>query len=298
MSTEQHTAMQGRPSGSWMTVKPASQLQGRKATRGIQYVLAIGFSLIWLLPLLWVILVSFKPTGSNVMNVSAWLHPPFSISNFVTVFKTAPILLWILNSFVVAVITTFLVLLLSLLCAFPFSHRKFPGSNFFLLLIAIGLMVPGAATLVPLYLIFRDLHALNTYQSLILPSIAVPFGVLLLKQFFDGLPKDLFEAAKMDGASAMRMIFSIVVPLSRPALAALAIFTFLGSWNNFLWPFIDINNPNIMTIPVGIPFFDSGYHIDYTLPMAANMIVSIPVLIAFLFFQKQIIKGISFTGIK
>lgn len=269
-----------------------------RATRTLQYTVTILLSLLWVIPIVWMVLVSFKPTGSNVLNVNDWIHPPFSIKNYLSAFQTAPILLWILNSFIVAVITTFLVLILSLLCAFPFSYRKFPGRSLLLLLIAAGLMVPGAATLVPLYLIFRDLHSLNTYQSLILPSIAVPFGVLLIKQFFDGLPKELYEAATIDGANIMKLITSIAIPLSRPALGALAIFTFLGSWNNFLWPFIEVTNPNIMTIPVGIPFFDSAYHVDYTLPMAANVIVSIPVLIAFVIFQKQIVRGISFTGLK
>jgi multiple sugar transport system permease protein len=279
-------------------IKVAPNLKSGGPVIKIQFVLAIILSVVWLIPIAWIILVSFKPEGSNLTGIHSWVSPPFSFQNYLSAFNTAPVLLWIWNSFIVAALTTILVLVLSILCAFPFSQRKFPGQHLFMGLIAVGLMVPGAATLVPLYLIFRDLHLLNSFQSMILPGIAVPFGVLLMKQFFDGLPNELFEAATMDGATVMRMIMSIAVPLSRPALGALSIFTFLGSWNNFLWPFIDITNPKIMTIPVGIPFFDSGYHVDITLPMAANVIVSIPVLIAFLIFQKQIIRGISFTGLK
>lgn len=296
-NAESATALGSVPHAS---IPTRTGVKARKSgiARKVQYATAVILSVIWLIPILWMILVSFKPEGSNVLNVSAWLHPPYSIKNYFTAFTTAPVLLWIWNSFLVAILTTFLVVVLSVLCAFPFSHRKFPGSRLLLVIIAAGLMVPGAATLVPLYLICRDLHILNSYQSLILPGIAVPFGVLLMKQFFDGLPKELYEAAAIDGATILRLIWSVAIPLSRPAIGALSIFTFLGSWNNFLWPFIDITNQNIMTIPVGIPFFNSGYHIDFTLPMAANVAVSIPVLIAFLFFQKQIIRGISFTGLK
>jgi multiple sugar transport system permease protein len=271
---------------------------GKKISKIGLYVIAIGTTILWIIPLVWVVLVSFKPQGSNVMNVSSWLHPPFSISNYIQVFTQAPVLLWIWNSFAVALVTTILVLLLSVLCAFPFSQQRFPGSRFLFSLIALGLMIPGEALLIPLYVLFKNLNMLNSYSALILPSIAAPFGVLLMKQFFDGLPKELFEAAKIDGCSKLKMLFVIAIPLSRSALSALSIFTFLGSWNNFLWPFISTTSPNIMTIPVGIPFFNSSFHDDYTLPMAANVIVSVPVLIVFLIFQKQIIKGMSFTGLK
>ncbi|GGJ08419.1 sugar ABC transporter permease [Alicyclobacillus cellulosilyticus] len=289
---------------TWMDVQPAAITQSntQRATRRerhpIAFCVASLLAFFWLVPLAWVILVSFKPQGSNVMNATGWVTPPYTIENYIEVFTKAPVALWIWNSFLVAVITTFLALLLSTLCAFPFSLGSFFGSRFLMFLIAIGLMVPGEATLIPLYVVFRNLNWLDSYQALILPGIAIPFGVLLLKQFFDGLPRELFEAAMMDGCGIVRMLFQIAVPLSRPALAALGIFTFLGSWNNFLWPFISTTSPQIMTIPVGIPFFNSSYHTDYTLPMAANVVVSVPVLVAFLLFQKQIIKGISFTGLK
>lgn len=269
-----------------------------KPSRVVLNIVAILLSVIWAIPLLWIILVSFKPQGSNVMSVSTWFHPPFSFANYIAAFAQAPVLLWILNSFLVALITTFLVLLLSVLCAFPISQNRFPGRGFLLFLFAIGLMVPGEALLIPLFILFHNLGLLNSYGCLILPSIAVPFGVFLVKQFFDGLSKDLFDAAKMDGCGVLRMIFSIAVPLSRPALAALAIFTFLSSWNNFLWPYISIVSPGIMTVPVGIPFFNSTYHTDYTLPATANVIVSIPVIIVYLIFQRQVVKGFTFSGLK
>lgn len=263
----------------------------------IVFIIATAIAFFWALPLVWVAIVSLKPAGS-LLGAGQWLIPPFSIGNYIHVFSNGPILLWLWNSLLVSFITTLFVLVLSSLAAFPFSLNRFPGSRFFFWMILIGIMIPGEAILIPLYILFRDLNLLNTFSALILPVIAVPFGVILLKQFFDGLPTELYEAAKIDGCGVYRMLFSITLPLSRTALAALGIFTFLGTWKEFIWPFIAITSADKMTVPVGIPFFNAGFTVDYTIPMAANVIVSVPVIIVFLMFQKQIIKGISFTGIK
>jgi multiple sugar transport system permease protein len=269
-----------------------------KVKRTILNIVGLVLGIIWVIPLLWIILVSFKPMGSNVMTVKSWLTPPYTIHNYIQAFQQAPVLVWILNSFLIALITTFFVLLLSVLCAFPLSRNRFPGRSFLLFLLAIGLMVPGEALLIPLFILFHNLHMLNSYYCIILPGIAVPFGVFMIKQFFDGLPNNLFDAAKMDGCGTLRMIFTVAVPLSRPALVALGIFTFLSSWNNFLWPYISIVSPHLMTVPVGIPFFNSTYHTDYTLPAAGNVIVSLPVIIVYLIFQRQITKGFAFSSLK
>ncbi|WP_083520713.1 carbohydrate ABC transporter permease [Alicyclobacillus kakegawensis] len=281
-----------------VSARADSALRMGRLTRVLLYLVAIVLSILWVVPSLWILLVSFKPQGSNVLNVASWFQAPYSVGNYVYAFTHAPILLWLLNSFLVALIVTVLVLLLSVLCAFPISQNRFPGRGLVVFLLALGLMVPGEALLIPFYLLFRSLHMLDGYGALILPSIAVPFGVLLVKQFFDGLSREYFEAARMDGCGVLRMIFMIAVPLARPALAALAIFTFLGSWNNFLWPYISITSPNVMTVPVGIPFFNSSYHTDYTLPATADVIVSIPVFIVYVLFQRHIIRGFAFSGLK
>jgi len=262
------------------------------------YTVTIFLALLWVVSLIWMILVSFKPSGSGVLSVRSWFSPPFSIDNYYYVLEHAPVILWIWNSVFVATVTTICVLLICSMAAFAFSQGRFPGYRIIFWIIMAGLMVPGEAILVPLYILFRDLGLLDSYEALIFPSIAVPFGMILLKQFFDGLPKELYEAAKIDGCGTYRMLFVITLPLSRSALAALGIFTFLGSWKEFIWPFISITDAVKMTIPIGIPFFNSEYNADYTIPMAANVIVSVPAVIVFLIFQKQIIKGVSFSGIK
>ncbi len=159
-------------------------------------------------------------------------------------------------------------------------------------------MIPGEATIIPLYEIVKNLGMIDTYAGLILPMIASPLGVIILKSFFDGVPKEVIESAIMDGCSNFKLFYKIVLPLAKPALAAIGIFTFIGSWNNFLWPYLSILSETLYTLPVGLPVFNSAYTQAYVLPMTANAIASIPVIIVFLIFEKQIVKGISFTGIK
>lgn len=159
-------------------------------------------------------------------------------------------------------------------------------------------MVPGEATIIPLYEVAKSLNLLDTYAGLILPMIASPLGVIILKSFFDGVPKEVIESGVVDGCSHFKLYYKIVCPLAKPALSAIGIFTFIGSWNNFLWPYISVLSETLYTLPVGLPVFNSAYSQAYVLPMTANAIASIPVIIAFLIFEKQIVRGISFTGIK
>ncbi len=143
-----------------------------------------------------------------------------------------------------------------------------------------------------------DLDLIDTRTALILPGIAAPLGVIILKQFYDAIPKDLINAAVMDGAGPWRIFWNIFVPLSRSSMAALAIFTFLNAWNSFLWPYLSINSEEVMTIPIGVPLFQGSFSTEMTRPMAANVIASIPVLVAFIVFQRHIVKGVAMTGIK
>ncbi len=152
--------------------------------------------------------------------------------------------------------------------------------------------------IIPLYEIVGSMGLLDTYAGLILPGIAAPLGVIILKSFFDGVPNELIESARLDGCSDFRLYWSIVLPLAKAAVAAVGILTFIGSWNNFLWPYLAIISEALYTLPVGIPMFNSNYSETYILPMTVNAIASLPVIIAFLFFEKQIVKGVSFSGIK
>lgn len=254
--------------------------------------------LLFIAPVLWMLILAMKPESVVAVSLREWLFSPYTLDNFRKVLQStnADIKLWLTNSFIVSVLSTLGVLILCAMAAFVFSRMKFAGRTFWFWLIMAGLLVPREATLIPLYLLFRNMDMLNTYFSLIAPTLAAPFGLIILKQFFDGLPEELFEAAKIDGCGWIRTWYRIALPLCRPALASLGIFVFLAAWNDFLWPFISVTDPKIMTIPVGLPVFKSQYFSTQSLPMAASAITSIPIIVVFFIFQKYIVKGIAFTG--
>ncbi|WP_317906887.1 carbohydrate ABC transporter permease, partial [Bacillus subtilis] len=184
-------------------------------------------------------------------------------------------------------LTTILTLLLTSMAAFAFSKMRFRYRKALYLFFLAGLMVPGEAMIIPLYEIIGSMGLLDTYAGLILPGIAAPLGVIILKSFFDGVPNELIESAKLDGCNDFRLYWNVVLPLGESAVAAVGILTFIGSWNNFLWPFLAIISESLYTLPVGIPMFNSNYSETYILPMTVNAIASIPVIIAFLLFEKQ-----------
>jgi len=254
----------------------------------------------WWICIVWMFVIAFKPDVANVTNIVNWFTPPFTLGNFDFVLNNpqANVGLWLTNSVIVSVITTLGTLTLAMLAAFAFSRIRFPLKNLWFWLIVASIMLPTEATLVPLFILMRDLDLLNTYASLILPAIPSALALVILKQFIDALPSELFDAANIDGAGWFRIFTSIVMPLCRPAIAAVGIFVFLGSWNNFTWPFISITDPNVMTLPVGLPFFNSQFTASMGYSMAANAIAAFPVLIVFFILQKYIIKGITFSGMK
>lgn len=262
------------------------------------YIISYSVIILWLLPMLWMILTSMKPDGSPVTVLSALITPPFTLENFIFISESASIWRWTINSVYIAVVTTVATLVVTSLAAFAISRIPFKGKKWVFWVIIAGLMVPTEATIVPLFLMMVENGLINSYSSIILPSIAAPLGVLILKQFYDNIPKELVEAATIDGAGLFRVYWSIFLPLSRSSMAALAIFTFISSWNNFLWPYLAITSEEMMTLPVGIPLFQSAYTGELTRPMAANMLASLPALVVFILFQRHIIKGITMTGIK
>ncbi|WP_284645715.1 carbohydrate ABC transporter permease [Paenibacillus silviterrae] len=272
----------------------------RKLTPGLflLYLLGIGLAVIWLIPLVWMIVTAIKPAGSAVTVMSELFKPPFTLENFKYVLGSASIWSWSWNSTLVALVTTGLTIVLNSLAAFALSRLHFPGKTLIFWLVLMGLMVPIEAKIIPLFQIMVELDLINSYPALILPSLAAPLGVFILKQFYDGIPKDLVEAAKIDGAGLFRIYWSLFLPLSRSSMAALGIFTFVTSWNNYLWPFLAVTEEKMMTLPVGIPTFQSAYTAELIIPMAANVLASLPAILAFILFQKHIIKGITMTGIK
>ncbi|UUZ81442.1 carbohydrate ABC transporter permease [Paenibacillus sp. P26] len=239
-----------------------------------------------------------KTEGTPIKTLIDWFRPPYTFVNYVSVLSKTPMLRWMGNSLFIALVKTVLTVLFTSLAAFAISKIRFAYKNAILLFFIAGLMIPGEATIIPLYAVVKEMDLLDSYLGIILPGIAAPLGVIILKSFFDGVPQEVIESAEMDGRGLLRIYGTIVVPLAKPALASIAIFTFIGSWNNFLWPYLSITSEELFTLPVGIPTPLSNYTVDYVTPMTVNAIASIPVIIAFILFEKQIVQGISFTGIK
>lgn len=270
----------------------------RDPFRWLKVSIAFLSAIAFLFPIVWMFFVSMKPEGTAASSAIDWFLPPYTFSNYINIIAGSDVFLWIWNSFFVGAVTTLLTLVLTSMAAFAFSKMRFRYRKALYLFFLAGLMVPGEAMIIPLYEIVGSMGLLDTYAGLILPGIAAPLGVIILKSFFDGVPNELIESARLDGCSDFRLYWSIVLPLAKAAVAAVGILTFIGSWNNFLWPYLAIISEALYTLPVGIPMFNSNYSETYILPMTVNAIASLPVIIAFLFFEKQIVKGVSFSGIK
>lgn len=266
--------------------------------RALRLSLSVLLALLFLVPISWMLIVSIKDEGMKITGVLDWYKPPYTLETYVYIFQETSLMRWMFNSLLIALTVTILTLLVSSLSAFALSKIKFRYQKFMFILILAGLFIPGEATLIPLYQVVKELGMLDSYQGLIVPAIASPFAVVVLKSFFDAVPNELLESAEIDGGSKLRVYANIVMPLAKPALASIVILTFIGQWNNFLWPFIAITSEELFTLPMGIPTLMSQYSEDYVRPMAINSVSSIPVMLAFLFFERQIVKGLSFSGIK
>lgn len=258
-------------------------------------------ALLMVAPIVWMFSTSFKPEQEAVSLPPRWLPQHSTSANYADLFTKAedfPVLRWLFNSVFVSVSVTLLVLLVSSMAAFALSRLKFRGRSSLFMAIVASMIIPGQVTLIPAFLIVTRLGMFDNYLGLIVPGIASAFGVFLLRQFFLGIPAELEEAAFLDGAGLWTVYSRVIMPLSKPALATLAIFTFMGAWNDFVWPLIVTNDMNLRTLPVGLSIFQGRYTTQYGITMAAAAITTIPMILAFLVFQKRITEGIALTGLK
>ncbi len=261
-------------------------------------IFAIVLAFMYILPLFWSLAVSFKEEASSINSVFDWFSPPYSLTSYVTILFKSDVPIWFTNSVLIAVAATFLTILLSSMAAYPLAKMKFIGKNKFFFYFLLGLMVPTEATIVPLFITVNNLYMIDTYQGMLLPSIAVSMNLIIMVTFFKGIPDDLIEAAEIDGAKHLVIFSRIMIPLSKTVLVTVSIFAFMASWNNYLWPLLCAMGQNMFTLPVGIPTLMGTYVIDYVIPSTANMVASIPAIIVFLIFERQITQGIALSGIK
>ena len=267
---------------------------------------AVMFAVIvaWLVPLLWLLSTSLKPEGQILSLVPRWIPKTVTLENYVEIFQKYRIGAWLLNSLTVAAAATVLGLVVSIPAAYAFARFRFRGERWLFFLALATILVPMHITLVPLFIGLAKLRLTDTYFALIMPTVANGFGVFLLRQFFQGIPRELEEAAILDGASRLGILVRIVLPLSRPALTAVAIFLFLLSWNDFMWPLIVTNSDSTRTLPVGLATFLGGGTVGgqsiayYGISMAGAVLATLPALAVFLTLQRYFVEGIALTGLK
>lgn len=259
-------------------------------------VLAIAF----LAPLYWMLATSFKLEYLVSALPVQWIPNPFTSANYAEVLGSSDAKFgrWIWNSAFTATAFTVVHLTLCVLAAYPLARMRFRGRDAWFWFILSSMMVPGFVTLVPTYQMMLNWSWTDSYHALIWPGVAGAFGVFMLRQFFIGIPYELEEAARIDGANSLQILWKVILPLSVPALVTLAVFSFMGSWNNYVWPLYVIQDPEMQTLPVGIASYSQRYQVEYGKQMAGTAIAAIPVLIAYLLAQRYLVQGIAFTGMK
>lgn len=250
------------------------------------------------LPFFWMLVTSFKTEDQAFSIPPSFLPTIFDLRNFIKAASFIPIGRYIFNTLYVSFAVVALQFFTNSLAAYGIARIKFKGAPVVFAILLGTMMVPPEVTMVPLYVIVKKFNMMNKYSGLILPFASSAFGIFMLRQFFMGIPKELEDAAIIDGAGRMRIFFSIILPLSKPALFTMSIYSFLAVWNEYLWPLVIINDSARQMIQVGISQFVSGWETQWTMRMAASTIAVLPVIILFFFVQKQYVEGISVSGMK
>ena len=263
----------------------------------ILYTGLILYAFITFLPFAWALSASFKSLQEIILGGMNFIPKHFTLDNYKTIFFQEPLFgRWLLNSIAVATCTTGFNLLFNSMAGYALARIHFLGNSFLFIIILAVLMIPGQITLIPSYLILKNLGWLNSDQLLIIPNVVNATFIFMMRQFFINFPKELEEAAALDGLSRWETFLSIVLPLAKPALAAQAIFIFMGSWNNFLMPLIVLSDPEMFTLPLGLNTFKGQFISYWNYIMAASMVLTLPALGIYAFFNRYFIQGVTFTG--
>ncbi|MFF7556894.1 carbohydrate ABC transporter permease [Streptomyces olivaceus] len=257
----------------------------------------VVLAVVWLVPFLWAVITSVQ-SEEDINTTGLWpFKGAFTLDAYQQILERGNVSVWALNSFLIAGLVTLITVVVSTLAAYGFSRGTFRGRRALLAVTVAAIMVPPQLLVVPLFEQMLLFNLVDTYAAVILPQVVAPMMVFILKRFFDAVPKELEEAARIDGASEFRVFASIVLPLSRPIVAAVSIFVFIGAWNNFMWPFIVTNDPDLMTLPVGLATVKDAYGIEYAQSMASALLAALPLIVVFLFFQRRIVNSVATTGL-
>jgi multiple sugar transport system permease protein len=287
--------------------EPAQGVQSRtvrtartRARRNlVAHIVLIIFVLGALFPFYWMVATSIKTLTEALQSPPTWFPQHANFKNYANAFHAAPFGRYLFNTLLIAGITVFCNLLTSVLAAYSFAMTDFPGKRVIFAILLTTLMIPFEVTLIPNFILIKNLHLYNTYWAQIVPWAAGTFGIFLVRQFFLSIPKEIFEAAVIDGASSWAVLWKVAVPLARPALVTLALFSFIGSWNSFVWPLIVTTNANVRPIQVGLSQLksDAGNN-NFPLMMAGTALTIVPIAILYFFVQRQLIEGVASSGVK
>lgn len=279
--------------------RPRGSLAGRLGDR-VMLGGVVLLALIWITPLVWVFCLSFKPNKFLEQHTDVLFSPPFTLQNYTNILHTSAVGGWLINSVIVALGQTILTLVIASLAGYGFARTEFPGKRYLYVICLCGLAVPEQALVIPLHSLFATLDWHNTYGALILPRLASPFGVYLMTQYFKAVPLEIEEAALLDNASRFKVFWRIVLPLSMPAQATLAIFAFLSAWNDYLWPLVSASKPEMYTLTIGLAStqgnFAQSEGIGYL--MAQAIFAGLPIFVLYLFFQKYIVAAVAGTTVR
>jgi len=268
---------------------------------GLLYLVAAVIAALWFAPTIWMISTAFKVEGTILHYPPEWLPRVVTLTNFQLILANFPVLMWYRNDIIVATTTAALVLITGSLAGYAFARMRFRGKNAFFILFMCALLVPPEVTFVPTFLGIAAVGLGNTYPALFLPLIANSFALFLFREFFRRLPQELEDAARIDGCSRVGAFLRIAIPLSRPVIIAVAILSFMSSWNNFMWPLIISSTDDTKTLPVGMNQFapmGGSSSVGYGLTMAGTAFVAIPAMLVFFILSRQFIRGVTYTGIK
>lgn len=274
-------------------------MKSSKTLRILTYIILILGAISMIVPFLWMLSTALKTDAATFVLPPEIIPKEITFNNFIKVSELMPVFRFFMNSLGVAVTITVGQLIICSMGGFAFARIDFKGRNLIFLLYLGTLMIPSQVTLTPLFILMKYLGWINTYKALIIPSMfKVAFGTFLMKQFFMNVPKSIEEAAFLDGVGYFKLFKDIFVPLAKPALATLSIFSFMESWNNFLWPLIVTNDTLHMTLPLGLSVLQGRWATNWNLLMAGTVINVLPILIVYIFAQKYFIEGLTHTGIK
>ena len=265
---------------------------------GLRLAAAILSALVLLFPLYWMVVVAFSPRAELLTTETRFWPRAFTLENFDRVFASFPVATWFGNSLAIAIAVTVLTVVVNLLAGYAFAHLRLPGGSAVFLLLLSTLMLPVQVIMVSQFTLITDLGLYGTYWGVILPTAASAFGMFLARQFILGIPREIIEAARVDGASSLRIFVQVVLPLCKPLVAVLTLLTVLSTWNDFAWPLIALKENDLFTLPIGLLYLQGQFDSDYGATMAFALLSVLPMVVLFLAFQRFFVQGFARSGIR